>query len=219
MKGWLKLLVLGAVPILAVTMVADQTLAADKGSQLIFQANSDHVSFISVANTKDDSAVTVLVQYYNESMELVTWYLRVITGGGNFLVKPFDHMIPGTDTEDNEAGINVMEAIMASGKASTHYVIVVTAVGANLEGLPADDDQTADEAQTTPVVLPNAAADPPVEVDAIANVGPTANVLFPDYLAEDLDGTDNIDNGGVITSGGGALQTTGDPRDVGSNYG
>ena len=50
MKGWLKLLVLGAVPILAVTMVADQTLAADKGSQLIFQANSDHVSFISVAN-------------------------------------------------------------------------------------------------------------------------------------------------------------------------
>ena len=28
----------------------------------------------------------------------------------------------------------------------------------------------------------------------------TANVLFPDYLAADLDGTDNIDNGGVITS-------------------
>ena len=101
MKGWLKLLVLGAVPILAVTMVADQALAADKGSQLIFQANSDHVSFISVTNANDDAAVTVLVQYYNESMELVTWYLRVITGGGNFLVNPFNHMIPGTDSMKN----------------------------------------------------------------------------------------------------------------------
>ena len=140
MKSIFKILVLGVVPILAVTMVADQALAADKGSQLIFQANSDHTSFISVANANDGAAVTVLVQYYNESMELVTWYLRVITGGGNFLVNPFNHMIPGTDTEDNEAGTNVMEAIMGSGKASTHYVIAVTAVGANLDGLPADDN-------------------------------------------------------------------------------
>ena len=53
MKGWLKLLVLGAVPILAVTMVADQALAADKGSQLIFQSNSDHVNFMSVTNSSD----------------------------------------------------------------------------------------------------------------------------------------------------------------------
>ena len=50
MKGWLKLLVLGAVPILAVTMVADQTLAADKGSQLIFQSNMAHKNFISIVN-------------------------------------------------------------------------------------------------------------------------------------------------------------------------
>ena len=38
MKGWLKLLVLGAIPILAVTMVANQALAADKGSQLDLSA-------------------------------------------------------------------------------------------------------------------------------------------------------------------------------------
>ena len=205
MKGWLKLLVLGAVPILAVTMVADQAFAADKGSQLIFQANSDHVSFISVANANDDAAVTVLVQYYNESMELVTWYLRVITGGGNFLVNPFNHMIPGTDTEDNPDGMNVMYAIMNSGKASTHYVIAVTAVGANLDGLPAGNDQA------TAVTLDNG-ADPPVATEAVANMGPTVNVLFPDYLAADLHGTDNIDNGGVITSAGGALQVDGTTR-------
>ena len=200
MKSIFKILVRGVVPILAVTMVADQALAADKGSQLIFQANSDHTSFISVANANDDAAVTVLVQYYNESMELVTWYLRVITGGGNFLVNPFNHMIPGTGTEDDADGINVMEAIMGSGKASTHYVIAVTAVGANLDGLPAGTDQQ------MAVNLVDSATDPPVAEAAVPNVGPTANVLFPDYLAEDLDGTDNIDNGGVITSGGGALQ-------------
>ena len=110
MKGWLKLLVLGAVPILAVTMVADQALAADKGSQLIFQSNSDHVNFISVTNSSDSEAVTVLVQYYNESMEMVVWYLRVLPANANVLVNPYDHMIPGTATEDNEAGENVMDA-------------------------------------------------------------------------------------------------------------
>ena len=64
--------------------------------------------------------------------------------------------------------------------------------------------------QTTAVVLDEGEADPPVAVASRPNVGPTANVLFPDYLAEDLDGTDNIDNGGVITSAGGALQADGD---------
>ena len=142
MKGWLKLLVLGAVPILAVTMVADQALAADKGSQLIFQSNSDHVNFMSVTNSSDSEAVTVLVRYYNESMEMVVWYLRVLPANANILVNPFDHMIPGTGTEDNEAGENVMDAIMDSGKASTHYVIAVTAVGANMDGLPAGTNQT-----------------------------------------------------------------------------
>ena len=104
MKGWLKLLVLGAVPILAVTMVADQALAADKGSQLIFRANSDHVNFISVANSADDVAVTVLVQYYNEAMEMVVWYLRVLPANANVLVNPFDHMIPGTGTGTGYGG-------------------------------------------------------------------------------------------------------------------
>ena len=205
MKGWLKLLVLGAVPILAVTMVADQALAADKGSQLIFQANSNHTSFISVANANDAAAVTVLVQYYNESMEMVVWYLRVITGDGNFLVNTFDHMIPGTATEDDMDGTNVMEAIMDSGKASTHYVIAVTAVGANLKGLPAGDSQL------DPVDL-ETTADPPVAIATVENMGPTANVLFPDYLAADMHGTDNIDNGGVITSAGGGSDAAGAAR-------
>ena len=211
MKSIFKILILGVVPILAVTMVADQAFAADKGSQLIFQANSEHVSFISVANTKDDLAVTVLVQYYNESMELVTWYLRVITGGGNFLVNPFDHMIPGTGTEDNEAGMNVMDAIMRSGKASTHYVIAVTAVGANLKGLPAENAVGVDS-QIVEVQLTTGEGDAAEAVAAVDNAGPTANVLFPDYLVEDLDGTDNIDNGGVITSAGGALDADGAAR-------
>ena len=202
MKSIFKILILGAVPILAVTMVADQAFAADKGSQLIFQANSDHTSFISVANGNSDAAVTVLVQYYNEDLEMVVWYLRVITGDGNFLVNTFDHMIPGTATEDDMDGTNVMEAIMGSGKASTHYVIAVTAVGANLEGLPAGNDQAV-------AVALDDGATPPVAVEAVANAGPTANVLFPDFLAEDLHGTDNIDNGGVLTSAGGNVQATG----------
>lgn len=199
MKGWLKLLVLGAVPILAVTMVADQALAADKGSQLIFQANSDHTSFISVANANSDAAVTVLVQYYNEDMEMVVWYLRVIVGDGNFLVNTFDHMIPGTATDDDMDGTNVMEAIMGSGKASTHYVIAVTAVGANLKGFPAGDSQIVAAEQESGGTA----------IATVANTGPTANVLFPDFLAADMHETDNIDNGGVLTSAGGAVQATG----------
>ena len=56
-------------------------------------------------------AVTVLVQYYNDEMKLVLCgYLRVIPGGGNVLVDPFDHEIPGTarwtmygDSDGNES--------------------------------------------------------------------------------------------------------------------
>ena len=67
MKGWLKLLVLGAIPILAVTMVVDQGLAADKGSQLIFQSYTGHTNYISVVNAHDGNAVTLLIQYYNNA--------------------------------------------------------------------------------------------------------------------------------------------------------
>ena len=134
MKGWFKLLVLATIPILAVTAVVDQGLAADKGSQLIFQSNMAHTSYISVVNAQPGStdAVTVLVQYYNNEMEMVVWYLRVIPHGTNVLVNPFDHMIPGSDP-----ATNVGDAIMASGKAGNgHFVIAVTAVGANLKGIP-----------------------------------------------------------------------------------
>ena len=70
----------------------------------------------------------MLVQYYNNEMEMVVWYLRVIPHGTNVLVDPFDHMIPGSDP-----ATNVGDAIMASGKAGNgHFVIAVTAVGANV---------------------------------------------------------------------------------------
>ena len=49
MKSIFKILVLGVVPILAVTAVVDLGLAADKGSQLIFQSNMAHKNYISVA--------------------------------------------------------------------------------------------------------------------------------------------------------------------------
>ena len=42
MKSIFKILVLGVVPILMATAVVDQGLAADKGSQLIFQSNMAH---------------------------------------------------------------------------------------------------------------------------------------------------------------------------------
>ena len=114
MKGWLKLLVLGAVPVLAVTMVANPALAADKGSQLIFQNNMAHKNFISIANAHDKQAVTVLTQYYNDEMTLVLWYLRVLAADSNLLVDPFDHMIPGTATDDDMDGTNVSEVLAPS---------------------------------------------------------------------------------------------------------
>jgi hypothetical protein len=173
MKGWLKLLVLGAIPILAVTMVANQGLAADKGAQLIFQSNMAHHNFISVVNTDATQAVTVLVQYYNNDMEMAVWYLRVIPGATTVLVDPFNHMIPGSDP-----ATNIGDAIMASGKAGNgHFVIAVTPVGAVTVDLP-----------DTPGV----------------NEGPVAggrvNILFPDFLAKDMDGTDNIDACGTFVS-------------------
>ena len=177
MRGWLKLLVLGAIPILAVTMVANQGLAADKGSQLIFQSNMAHQNYISVVNASGD-AVTVLVQYYNNEMEMAVWYLRVILGDTNVLVDPFDHMIPGSDP-----AVNVGDAIMGSGKGGNgHFVIAVTAVGANT--VDTDDDDTA------------------------GNDNAAANILFPSFLAEDMHGTDNIDNcGGFSTDGMGLAYT------------
>ena len=66
-----------------------------------------------------------------------------------------------------------------------HFVIAVTPVGANAEGVPGSTDQ-------------NDA--PPADGTAAANTEPTVNVLFPTFLAKDLHGTDNIDNGGVLTN-------------------
>ena len=204
MKGWMKLLVLGAVPILAVTLVADQALAADKGSQLIFRQNMAHQNFISIVNAHPggvpdaDSpprAVTVLVQYYNDEMKKVAYYLRVIPGGATLLVDPFDHAIPGTAMKDDDGEdidgteTNIKDrALLGSLPAETndddgpgintgHFVIAVTAVGANT----VDDTDTADNE---------------------ANTADTANILFPTALAAGMDGTGNIDNGGALSIDG-----------------
>ena len=171
MKSILKILVLGAVLILGTTAVVDQSLAADKGSQLIFHANMAHTSFISVANTSPN-AVTVLVQYYNNEMDPAVWYLRLIPGGTNILVNAFDHMIPGPDDT------NIGDAIMASGKTGNgHFVIAVTAVGANVNVDHTPDDGTDNPTLTTQT---------------------TVNVLFPDFLAEGMHKTGNIDECGVL---------------------
>ena len=141
MKSIFKILVLGVVPVLMATAVVDQGLAADKGSQLIFQSNMAHKNFISVANAHEQQAVTVLTQYYNDEMKLVLWYLRVLQADSNLLVDPFDHMIPGTASDDDMDGTNVSEILGAlpamstdkkAGTNSGHFVIAITAVGASI---------------------------------------------------------------------------------------
>ena len=145
-------MVLATIPILAATAVVDQGLAADKGSQLIFQSNMAHHSFISLVNAQPDgNAVTVLVQYYNNDMEMAVWYLRVIPGGSSVLVNPFDHMIPGTDK-------NVGDEIMGSGKAGNgHFVIAVTAVAAQVA--VGDDPAVDNTAPTANALFPKALAE------------------------------------------------------------
>ena len=206
MKSIFKILILAAVPILAVTAVADQALAADKGSQLIFHSNMYHQNYISVSNTSPN-AVTVLVQYYNDELKPVLYYLRVVTGGGTVLVDPFDHEIPGTaemDDDDMEiagtaTNVNDMMDGLGSlpakssdedgpGINSGRFVIVVTAVGANMA---IDEDGE-----------PGAAAAPEADVttdkNSEENNARTVNVLFPGFLAAGMHGVDNIDNGGSL---------------------
>ena len=191
MKSIFRILALATVPILAATAVVDHGLAADKGSQLIFRHAMvpEHQSFISIANAHDKRAVTVLVQYYNDAMERVLWYLRVLPADANFLVDPFDHMIPGSDPATNVgdflAGLPARSTDDEAGINSGHFVIAVTAVGAN-ESVDSDDAGTTIQ-------------------DTEMNQENTANVLFPAFLVDnedmgiDLHGVDNIDNCGSIS--------------------
>ena len=191
MKGWLKLLVLATVPILAATAVVDQGLAADKGSQLIFHTNMAHKNFISVANANAKAAVTVLVQYYNDEMKLVLWYLRVIPGDGNVLVDAYDHMIPGTETNVSSVigGLPAMSTDKKAGMNSGRFVIAVTAVGANIAVDTTPEDNTDEDT---------------------ANTARTVNVLFPTFLAKDMHKTDNIDNCGALKTAVGAADSGND---------
>lgn len=266
MKTILKTLVLGVVPILAATAVVDRGLAADKGSQLIFHTNMDHQNFISVSNANDGKAVTVLVQYYNDEMTVVLFYLRVIPGGGNFLVDPFNHEIPGTASEDGDGmeipgtatnvgdvlgGLPAMTQTTGDklpGINSGRFLVVVTAVGANLGVDHNEDGKIADvvgrtgitddtiavalggyrirlgkvaliRKQSTDATPPVVTWDQPFTDDQAAtaasfaftaetNRAETVNVLFPKYLAEDMHGIDNIDNGGTLSLVGSGLGLT-----------
>ena len=181
MKGWFKLLVLATIPILAVTAVVNQGLAADKGSQLIFQSNMAHTNYISVVNAQPDgNAVTVLVQYYNNDMEMAVWYLRVIPGGSSVLVDPFDHMIPGTE-------LNTGDEIMGSGKMGNgHFVIAVTAVAAQVG---VGDPAVANTATTANALFPESLAEDMHGTGNIDACGVLKTVLGTDD--EDGDAADN----------------------------
>ena len=162
MKSIFKILVLGVVPILAVTAVMDLGLAADKGSQLIFHSNMYHKNYISVSNTSPN-AVTTLVQYYNDELTQVIAYLRVIVGGGTVLIDPFEHEIPGTADKDDDGNeipgtatnVNDMMDGLGSLPARTsdedgpginsgRFLIVVTTVGTNVAVDENDDGDNKD---------------------------------------------------------------------------
>ncbi len=243
MKSIFKILVLGVVPVLAVTAVVDQGLAADKGSQLLFIADTGvnmrsymadmdmemmdmsvsgmtgvmgamQKNFISITNTapsgnpekKRDKkttvagrAVTVLFQYYNDEAGQVLSFLRVLRGGETVLIDPFDHMIPGSaqlDADDMEipgTTVNVADHLFgdipamtirdAKGNVKTHgfnsgrFIIAVTAVGGNTQ----DDAKTKGKVEL--------------------NRNHTADILFPEILAEDMHKVDNIDAIGFGTAG------------------
>ena len=94
----------------------------------------------------------MLVQYYNDETAQVLYYLRVIPGGGNVLVDPFDHSIPGTAMQDEDderypghgnkrerlsldklpAKTEDEDGTYHDGINSGRFLIVVTAVGANM---------------------------------------------------------------------------------------
>jgi len=238
--------------ILAVMLLAAPlAMGADKGSQLIFQPNMAHKNFIAISNSSSDNAVTVLTQYYNDKMELVLFYLRVLPAGANVMVDPFDHVIPGSamkDDDDKEipdSATNVSDVLAEADVNSGRFVISVTAVGANNDGkdeiLEAGESPTegvvttvggyriaGDEIvliakDTTPVdggpdtvayrTLSNA-TDP--QYKAGVNRAATANILFPDFLASGMHGTDNIDNGGSLSLTGKGLifdKFTGEGKD------
>ena len=147
-------------------------------------------NFISVANTNEHRAVTVLFQYHNDEMKRVLWYLRVLRAGAAVLVDPFDHEIPGTADGEGAGGrVNVKDILFDTipalsseedaGFNSGRFVIAVTAVGANT----VDDPDTSDNE---------------------SNTADTANILFPTFLAKDLHGVDNVDNCGEIRTAVGA---------------
>ena len=78
--------------------VDSQGLARRQGVAVdVFQSNMAHKNYRSESPTPImTKRLRYLFNTTTTSCPRVLWYLRVITGGGNVLVDPFDHEIPGT---------------------------------------------------------------------------------------------------------------------------
>ena len=172
------------------------TPAAQSVSNRLGTTEAAQKNFISVANTNEDRAVTVLFQYHNDEMRRVLRYLRVLRAGATVLVDPFDHEIPGTADAEGGGRANVKDILFddipaltseeEAGFNSGRFVIAVTAVGANT----VDDPDTGDNE---------------------SNTAATANILFPTFLAKDMHGMDNIDNCGELKT---TVGTTGEDNSL-----
>ena len=138
MKSIFKILVLGVVPILAATAVVDQASRCRQGLSVDLPEQHGPCELRLHCKHRQGQAVTVLVQYYNDAMESVLWYLRVVPADSNLLIDPFNHMIPGSDPATNVAGfLGDLPARSSEddgpGINSGHFVITVTAVGASVK--------------------------------------------------------------------------------------
>ena len=117
MKSIFKILVLGVVPILAVTAVMDLGLAADKGSQLIFQSNMSTWKFyISVANTSQHGyGAGSVLQRRDEAGSLVAWSCSVPGSSGY----PRHRKRPGRPLRSRDSGFGrADETVGDSGTAT-----------------------------------------------------------------------------------------------------
>ena len=193
--------------LMAVLVAAPLALGAEKGSQLLFVVDSDNTNYISVTNAAVPTptgavdadgdavnmptsamAVTVLVQYYNDETRLALEYLRVIGAGRTILVNPFDHTIPGTEKNVSEVldTLPMQSTKDDPGYNSGRFIIAVTAVAADTADV--DKAMSLDSSEN----IDGIATD-------LAGTDATADILFPDFLAEDMHGTDNIDAEGMVT--------------------
>lgn len=116
-------------------------------------------NFISVTNTHGEMAVTVMFQYYNDDMNLVLSYLRVVLAGQTILIDPFNVDLPGTngfnsterffDDEDGDRELIAIGTDKKKGFNSGRFLISATAVATRDDGAyPAEVGDAADRGAT-----------------------------------------------------------------------